>query len=177
MRRLPKIFTKGARSIFQNALFTQPLWGQKRGAGVGKTRCGNGSNFVAVADAHGLPVAIHVTSASPNEVTLVHDTLARSLLAEPPRRIIGDRAYDSDRLDRELAEKEIELISPHRSNKKNITQDGRPLRRYKRRWKAKRLFAWLKNFRRIAMRWDNKIENYLGFVTLGCIVLLFKRYV
>lgn len=131
---------------------------------------------MAVADAHGLPIAIHVTSASPNEVTLVHDTLARNLLAKPPKRLIGDRAYDSDGLDRELAKKKIEMISPHRCNKKLNTQDGRPLRRYKRRWHVERLFAWLKNFRRIALRWDIKVTNYLGFVTLGCISLILKRY-
>ena len=131
---------------------------------------------MAVADAHGLPIAIHVTSASPNEVTLVHDTLQRRLLAEPPQRLIGDRAYDSDRLDEELAQEEIEMISPHRCNKKHITQDGRPLRRYKRRWKIERLFAWLKNYRRVSQRWDYKLENYMGFVTLACCSILLRRY-
>jgi transposase len=131
---------------------------------------------MAVADAHGLPIAINVTSASPNEVILVHDTLARGLLAKPPQRLIGDRAYDCDRLDGELAKKKIELIAPHRCNKKIPTQDGRVLRRYKRRWHVERFFAWLKNFRRIALRWDIKLENYLGFVTLGCITLILKRY-
>lgn len=149
---------------------------KKRGPGVGKTRCGKGSKVMAMADAHGLPIALYATSASPNEVTLVHDTLERRLLAEPPQRLIGDRAYDSDKLDEELAKQKIELISPHRCNKKIITQDGRPLRRYKRRWKVERLFAWLKNFRRISQRWDFKIENYLGFVTLGCCLLILRRY-
>lgn len=43
----------------------------------------------------------------------------------------------------------IELISPHRCNRKNRTQDLRRLRRYRRRWKIERLFAWLQNFRRL----------------------------
>jgi hypothetical protein len=47
-------------------------------------------------------------------------------------------------MDAELAQLGIELIAPHRRNrKKPKTQDGRPLRRYKRRWKIERLFAWL----------------------------------
>ena len=67
---------------------------------------------------------------------------------ERPERLIADRAYDSDSLDAELAEKGIELIAPHRRNRKKAkTQDGRRLRRYKRRWKIERLFAWLGNFR------------------------------
>ena len=65
----------------------------------------------------------------------------RSFVAEPLERLIGDKAYDSDRLDQDLAESGVEMIAPHRSNRKNRTQDGRALRRYSRRWKIERLFA------------------------------------
>lgn len=50
------------------------------------------------------------------------------------------------------------------------------MRRYKRRWKVERFFAWLQNFRRVATRFDYKAENYLGFVHLGCIVILLRAY-
>ena len=43
---------------------------------------------MAVADAHGLPIAIHARSASPAEVTLVHETLEQSLLADVPERLM-----------------------------------------------------------------------------------------
>jgi len=69
----------------------------------------------------------------------------------------------------------LELIAPHRSNRRHVTQDGRPLRRYRRRWKIERLFAWLQNFRRILTRHDRNVLNYLGFVQLGCIVILLRR--
>jgi transposase len=97
---------------------------------------------MALADAHGLSIATLTRSASPAEVSLVHETLEQNLLADAPRRLIADRAYDSDRLARSLAHEGTEFISPHRSNRVNITQDGRKLRRYKRRWKVERLFAW-----------------------------------
>jgi transposase len=91
--------------------------------------------------------------------------------------VIGDRAYDSDALDQELAERGIEMIAPHKSNRvKAQTQDGRALRRYKRRWKIERLWSWLFNFRRIATRFDFHVENYLGFVHLGCIKILLRCY-
>ncbi|WP_162426437.1 hypothetical protein [Pontibacter pudoricolor] len=51
-----------------------------------------------------------------------------------PHCLIGDRAYDSDPLDEKLREKGVELIAPHRKNRvKKKTQDGRKLRRYKKR--------------------------------------------
>jgi transposase len=91
--------------------------------------------------------------------------------------LIGDKAYDSDPLDAELKEQGIEMIAPHKQNrKKPKTQDGRALRRYKRRWKVERFFAWLQNFRRVATRFDYKAENYLGFVHLGCIVIFLRSY-
>jgi transposase len=69
------------------------------------------------------------------------------------------------------------MIAPHRTNRKAPpTQDGRPLRRYKRRWKVERLFAWLQNFRRLLVRYDYYADNYLGFVCLGCMVILLRWY-
>jgi transposase len=122
---------------------------KKGGACVGKTKRGKGSKIMAIADYHGRPVAIHVASATPHEVTLVHATLAQTLVRRRPERLIGDNAYESDQLDAELAERGVELIAPHRSNRKHQTQNGRPLRRYRRRWMVKRLFAWLQNYRRL----------------------------
>lgn len=144
---------------------------------MGKTKRGKGTKLMAVADTAGLPLAIHTESASPHEVTLVRDTLLQSFTSELPERLIGDKAYDSDPLDEELREQGIEMIAPHRSNRKQAaTQDGRPLRRYKRRWKVERLFSWLQKFRRIATRFDFHAENYLGFVYLGCIKILLRCY-
>jgi len=53
-------------------------------------------------------------------------------------------------------------------------KDGRKPRRYKWRWKIERLFAWLGNFRRLVVRYERKVENYLGFARLGCIVILLR---
>lgn len=48
---------------------------------------------------------------------------------ERPQRLIGDKAYDSDPLDEQLARFETELIAPHKANRKRTkTQDGRELR-------------------------------------------------
>lgn len=151
--------------------------GEKGGSGVGKTKRGKGTKLMAVADGAGLPVAVYATSASPHEITLVEDTLAQCHTRTRPHRIIGDLAYDSDPLDRRLARRRIELIAPHKINRiKPATQDGRPLRRYRRRWVIERLFAWLHNYRRISTRHDYHLDNYLGFVHLGCILILLNNH-
>ena len=132
---------------------------------------------MALADLHGLPVAIHLESATPHEVTLVEPTLEQRLVSEQPERLIGDKAYDSDKLDESLQEQGIEMIAPHKSNRiKAATQDGRRLRRYRRRWRIERLWAWLQNFRRILVRQDYLAQHYLGFVHLGCIKILLRCF-
>jgi transposase len=133
---------------------------------------------MAIADASGLPVAIDIQSASPHEVKLVESTLNNRFIKKAPERIIGDKAYDSDPLDQSLLEQYgTELIAPHKGNrKKPKTQDGRALRRYRRRWKVERLFSWLHNFRRLVTRWEFHADNFLGMLQLGCIVILLRYF-
>ena len=132
---------------------------------------------MAIADRRGLPVACGVASASPQETKLVECTVQQRFTQAQPQRMIGDRAYDSDLLDRCLREKHgIRLIAPHQFNRRRKnTQDGRELRRYCRRWKIERLFAWLHNFRRLVTRWEHHETNFLGMLQLGCLVILMRH--
>ena len=110
------------------------------------------------------------------KVDEAEEVLAGSFLDELPARLIGDKAYDSDPLDAKLAaDYGIELIAPNRRGRKRRTQDGRTLRRYRKRWKVERLFAWMHNFRRLVTRWEYHIENFLGFVHLACLHMLLRH--
>lgn len=109
-------------------------------------------------------------------MTLVEGTLDQVVTLGDVAVLIGDAAYDSDGLDARLRqERGITLIAPHRSNRRRPTQDGRPLRRYVRRWKIERLFAWLQNFRRLVTRYERHANNFLAFVQLGCILILLRH--
>jgi IS5 family transposase len=108
---------------------------------------------MAMADSSSLPLSVCAASASPHESKLVEQTIEARFIEEKPERLIGDKAYDSDALDEELKEVGIEMIAPHRGNRKiSQTQDGRALRRCKRRWTVERFFAWLQNFRHLVVR-------------------------
>lgn len=130
---------------------------------------------MALASRSGHPCGIALTSTSPAEVTLVERTLAERFTHRLPVRLIGDKAYDSDPLDATLHKRGIELIAPHKTNRtRPKTQDGRVLRRYRRRWKVERLFAWLYTCRRLIVRWECHAENFLGLLQLGCVMILLK---
>ena len=68
---------------------------------------------MAVAESHGLPVGLCIESASPHEVKLVDYTLVEMVIPEAPQNLVGDNAYDSDKLDVELRQYGIELMPPH----------------------------------------------------------------
>ena len=76
-----------------------------------------------------------------------------------------------------LKKYKIDLISPHRKGRvRKVTQDGRALRSYKRRWKIERLFAWMHHWRKLVTRYEYKLQNFTAFVKLVCIMLLLKHY-
>ena len=91
--------------------------------------------------------------------------------------MIGDKAYDSDPLDRELKQKyRLDLIAPHKRNRKApATQDGRPLTSYKERWKVERFFAWLDSYKRTITRYERDSNNFLGMVKLATMMVFLKR--
>ena len=71
----------------------------------------------------------------------------------------------------------VEMTAPHRRGwKKPKAQDGRKLRRHERRWKVERLFAWLQNFRRLAVRYERHADNFSAFLLLACSVILLRFF-
>lgn len=145
---------------------------------MGKTKRGKGTKWMVVVDGAGVPLGNHLHSASPSEVKLVEATLQAVRVGRRRKicRLIADRGYDSDPLRRQLAARGIQLIAPHRKNRrKPPTQDGRALRRYKRRWVVERTFAWLGNYRRLVVRYDRSLTVYQGFFHIACFMIVLRR--
>ena len=95
-----------------------------------------------------------------------------------PRRLIGDGAYDSDPLDERLWQHYgLELIAPHRKTRSRPpTQDRQLLRQhYRQRWRIERLWAWLKRYRRLSLRWEYHGRNFLGMTQLACVLILLRH--
>jgi transposase len=138
--------------------------GEKRGCVVGKTKRAKGTRWMVMVDGAGLPLGDHLHSGFLSEVQLVEATLASIRVGwrhrpgrprKKPECIIADRGYESYPMRKQLARRGIELIAPHRKNRrKPATLDGRALRRYKRRWTVEHTFAWFGNFRRLVVRDD-----------------------
>ena len=127
-------------------------------------------------DRCGTPLSAFVTAAHHNEVNTIETLVDDRIRAETPQRLLYDKAADADWLRTNLLARGIELICPHRSNRKRqATQDGRKLRRYHKRWIIERTFSWLHNCRRLITGWEYYPELFEGFVHLACLYTILKR--
>lgn len=159
--------------------FIDATFSKAKGGGneVGCTKAGKGVKIMIMVDAKGLPVAAYCANASPHENQLAQGLFDFMVSDQLPERLIGDKAYDSDLLDDDLHQLGIEMIAPHRVNRRpeNITQDARSLRRYKRRWTVEPTIGWLQHFRRLCIRWERCHLMFQAFLHFGCSMLLLKQ--
>ena len=159
---------------FIDAMFAPAKGG---GAEVGPTKRGKGVKIMGLVDREGPPLSVSTHAANHHEVTLVQLSFDFYMIEATPEHLIGDKAYDSDGLDAALEAEDVEMIAPHRKNRTRMkTQDGRPLRRCVRRWKVERFFAWLQWQRRIVTCWEYYPANFLGFVQVASLLILFRQF-
>jgi transposase len=144
---------------------------------VGHGKKGKGSQLGLLVDVEGTPLAATLTAANVAEVNTVETLVDEPTAPRRPERLMYDRAADADGLRERLAARGIELICPHRKNrKKPATQDGRALRRYQRRYRVERSLSWLQNLRRLVVRYEYYDHLFLGFAQLGCLFTILKRF-
>ena len=83
--------------------------------------------------------------------------------------LLGDKGYDSDEVIAAIEEMDIEAVIPSKSNRKEQRQINRET--YKLRNLIERMFNKLKNWRRVATRYDKTAASFLAFVTIASIKL------
>jgi transposase len=145
---------------------------------VGKTKCGKGMKLEVVTDASGLPLGLALAAANVSEVALLVPALADVPLNIPNGTpVVADKGHDSDPLRDAVEDEGLVPVIPHRSNRvKPPRNDGRRLRRYRRRWKIERTNAWLHCYRALAVRWAHNLFMYEGLVYLAFAHMALKRF-
>src|SRR6516164_6999503 len=135
--------------------------GEKKQA-VGRSRGGRNTKIHALGDAKGRLIAILLTGGEAHDCPVAERLICR---VEPAECMLGDRAYDSAELREELDEQGTKPVIPNRSNRKQPFRFSKRL--YKLRWRIEAAFNRLKDFRRIATRYDKLARNYLASVCLA----------
>ena len=128
---------------------------------VGRSRGGRNTKIHALADAKGWLLAILLTGGEAHDCPVAERLIDR---VKSPKCLLGDKAYDSAELREELDERGTKPVIPNRSNRKQPFNFNKRL--YKLRWRIESAFNRLKDFRRIATRYDRLARNYLASVCL-----------
>ena len=129
---------------------------------VGRSRGGRNTKIHALADAKGRLIAILLTGGEAHDCPLAERLIDR---VEEAECLLGDKAYDSTELREELEQRGTKPVIPNRSNRKRPFRFSKRL--YKLRWRIESAFNRLKDFRRIATRYDKLARNYLASVCLA----------
>lgn len=122
----------------------------------------------AATEALGLPIRLIGSPGQRNDIAFAHD-LIDGIEAEAA---LADKGYDADHLCERITKAGTELVIPPRRNRK--VQRAYDAELYKERNRIERFFNKLKNFRRVATRYDKLIANFMGFVKLAAIAIWLK---
>lgn len=139
--------------------------GRKRGEknqAVGRSRGGRNTKIHALADAQGRLIAILLTGGQAHDYPVAKRLIRR---VKPPKHMLGDTAYDGDGLRQELDQRGTKPVIPNHPNRKHLLSFNKRL--YKLRWRVESAFNRLKDFRRVATRYDRLARNYLASVCLA----------
>jgi len=126
---------------------------------IGRSRGGRNTKIHALA---GRLIAILLTGGEAHDCPVANRLINR---VEPAECMLGDKAYDSNELRDELDQRGTKPVIPNRSNRKRRFSFSKRL--YKLRWRIESAFNRLKDFRRIATRYDKLARNYLAAVCLA----------
>ncbi len=132
----------------------------------------SGSKHHLITDASGIPLAATVTGANAHDVTQLLPLVdaippVRGKRGRPrkrPRRVQGDRAYDSEPHRKALRTRGVQPVLAKRN-----TEHGSGLGVY--RWVVERTVSWLHQMRRLRTRYERRDDIHEAFLTLGCVVV------
>ena len=134
-----------------------------------------------VVERTGVPIGKATDAANVAEVYLLPvalDNVPEDIEIEPGTPLVLDRSYDSDPLRDDLEDEGLKPVCPHRKNRVRPSRnDGRVMRRYKRRYIVERTFSWFHSFRRVMVRYERIGAIYDGFVALACAFLALSKLV
>lgn len=139
-------------------------FGRKKGEqkqAIGRSRGGRNTKIHAIADAKGRLLSILLTGGEAHDCPPAPRLIRRTRAA---KKLLGDKAYDSAELRQWLKRRGTKAVVPNRSNRKQPFSFDK--KSYKQRHRIENAFSRLKDFRRIATRYDKLARNFLASVCL-----------
>jgi transposase len=143
---------------------------------LGRSRGGFGTKVHVRAEGHGKPLAFILTGGERHEQTVLESLMERGAVRRVgrgrpcirPERLVGDKGYSTEKV-RGYLRRGIGVVLPHRADQRaNGLFDRRV---YRERNRIERLINRLKQFRRIATRYEKRAANYLAMLAVAAMLL------
>jgi transposase len=138
---------------------------------MGRSRGGLTTKIHAIVDANGLPIRLALSPGQAHDASLI-DELLRGLPGKA--MLLGDRAYDADKIRADQAERGGWANIPPKRNRVNPIVFSPHL--YRQRNLIERFFNKIKHYRRIATRYDKLGDTFLAALKLVAIRVWLRHY-
>ena len=146
-------------------------------------------------DQNGIPLSTDITSANKHDIKAVIDVIDNSVINRPSQsaftkkktrrkyhHLCLDRAYSSKSIENEIINRRY---IPHIPYKRKRGQQGKEETAYQKknrsiinkRWVVERTNSWHNRFRKLLIRFEKKVENYLGLVQLSCSIIIYRKII
>jgi transposase len=147
---------------------------------LGRSQGGFSTKLHFRAEGNGRPITVVLTGGERNEQIALEAVLDQGAIRRPgrgrprlrPRRVAGDKGYSSPRARARLRQRHIRPVIPTKKNERR--QPGFDREAYRLRNRMERLINRLKQFRRIATRYEKRAENCLAMIHIGMVLLWLK---
>lgn len=144
---------------------------------LGRSQGGFSTKIHVKAEGGGKPMTFILTPGQQHELTVAEQLVQQGTVKRPgvgrprwrPKRVVGDKGYSSGRFRRFLRRHGISYTIARKSNEQRGGAFDKAL--YRQRNRVERLFNRLKQFRRIATRYEKRAANYAAMLTLASILL------
>jgi putative transposase len=138
-----------------------------------------GTKRSILTDGGGVPIGLAVAGANRNDFKMVKEPITSIPVERPaptleqPQGLCLDKGYDYDEVRALLAEFGF---TAHIQGRGEEAQAIKREAGYKaHRWVVERTYSWMNRFRRLLVRWDKKVRNYLAFLHLACAYLTSRQ--
>jgi putative transposase len=139
----------------------------------------SGTKRRVLTDGGGVPIGLAVEGANRHDFKMGRETIESipverpAPTPEPPQGLCLDKGYDDDEVRDLLAECGFTAHIRARGEEAKALKQEAGFKA--RRWVVERTHSWMNRFRRILIRWDKKVRNYLGFLHLACALITYKQ--
>lgn len=125
-------------------------------------------------DKNGIPLSVVITTANTHDMKAAIRTLDSMVLRKRPddiQNLCLDKGYDFLEIEQQALNRGYTPHIRHRGEDRKMVKNVHRVRR----WVVERTNSWHNRFRKLLVRYEKKVENYLGLVQLACCVIVYRR--